>query len=171
MNPSTSPTTVTTATAADNNPPADNPASTTTKLVLVVAVAFLDSHGRVLLAERPAGKSMAGLYEFPGGKVEPGETPEAALVRELQEELGVTIDIEKCFPLTFASHSYEKFHLLMPLYGCTRWDGDFCSKEGQKFEWVDPEKLLEVPMPEADYPLLPAVLQAMRKQATTEANA
>jgi 8-oxo-dGTP diphosphatase len=151
----------TSANALDSSPPTQ----TSTKLVLVVAVAFLDTQGRVLLAERPAGKSMAGLWEFPGGKVESGETPEAALVRELQEELGVTVNIEKCFPLTFASHTYEKFHLLMPLYGCTDWKGEFSSKEGQRFEWVDAEKLPRVPMPAADVPLLPAVLQAMRTQA------
>jgi 8-oxo-dGTP diphosphatase len=164
MNPSrTLPTCATTATTDGSLPPQLAP----TKLVLVVAIAFLDTTGRVLLAERPPGKSMAGLWEFPGGKVEAGETPEAALVRELHEELGVSVDLEKCFPLTFASHTYKEqnFHLLMPLYGCTGWTGDFSSKEGQRFEWVDAEKLPTVPMPEADIPLLPAVLHAMRTQA------
>ena len=167
MNPSYITSTVATAATADGALSTSQAPPPSTKLVLVVAVAFLDSHGRVLLAERPAGKSMAGLWEFPGGKVELGETPEAALARELHEELGVTIDLETCFPLTFASHTYEKqnFHLLMPLYGCTGWSGTFSSREGQRFDWVDAERLPTMPMPEADIPLLPAVLQAMRSHA------
>lgn len=123
MSPSATIKNVPTATAADNSPPSQTPQPVpSTKLLLVVAVAFLDTQGRVLLAERPAGKSLAGLWEFPGGKVEMGETPEAALVRELHEELGVVIDIETCWPLSFASHTYteQKFHLLMPLYGRLR---------------------------------------------------
>ncbi|KAG7674483.1 hypothetical protein Ndes2526B_g05219 [Nannochloris sp. 'desiccata'] len=168
MSPSATIKNVPTATAADNSPPSQTPQPVpSTKLLLVVAVAFLDTQGRVLLAERPAGKSLAGLWEFPGGKVEMGETPEAALVRELHEELGVVIDIETCWPLSFASHTYteQKFHLLMPLYGCTGWTGNFTSKEGQRFEWVDVDKLPTVLMPAADIPLLPAVLRAMRMQA------
>jgi 8-oxo-dGTP diphosphatase len=124
------------------------------KLVLVSAVALIDVDGRVLLAQRPAGKSMAGLWEFPGGKVEPGETPEAALIRELHEELGISTWRSCLAPLTFASHSYPDFHLLMPLFACRRWDGVVQGREGQEIAWVRPENLRNYPMPPADLPLI-----------------
>jgi len=127
------------------------------KVVLVSAVALIDPDGRVLLAQRPEGKSMAGLWEFPGGKVEPGETPEAALVRELHEELGIDTWSSCLAPLTFASHSYDDFHLLMPLFACRRWNGIPHSKEGQALAWVAPNKLRDYPMPEADIPLIPVL--------------
>jgi len=123
-------------------------------LVLVVAVALIDPDGRVLLAQRPAGKAMAGMWEFPGGKVEPGETPEAALIRELHEELGIETWKSCLAPLTFASHAYPDFHLLMPLFACRRWDGVVQGREGQAFAWVRPEKLRDFPMPPADLPLI-----------------
>ncbi len=123
--------------------------------MLVAAVALVDADGRVLLAERPAGKSMAGLWEFPGGKVEPGETPEAALMRELEEELGIAT-WESCLaPLTFASHAYERFHLLMPLFACRKWAGVATGREGQSLAWDRPERLRDYPMPPADLPLIP----------------
>ncbi|WP_299684497.1 (deoxy)nucleoside triphosphate pyrophosphohydrolase [uncultured Tateyamaria sp.] len=125
------------------------------KVVLVSAVALIDVDGRVLLAQRPEGKSMAGLWEFPGGKVESGETPEAALIRELQEELGIDTWASCLAPLTFASHSYETFHLLMPLFACRKWDGTPQSREGQALKWVKPSKLRDFPMPDADIPLIP----------------
>jgi len=124
------------------------------KLVLVSAVALIDTDGRVLLAQRPAGKSMAGLWEFPGGKVEPGETPEAALIRELREELAIETWKSCLAPLTFASHAYPEFHLLMPLFACRRWDGTVRGQEGQALAWVRPEKLRDYPMPPADLPLI-----------------
>src|SRR5210317_996927 len=125
------------------------------KVVLVSAVALIDVDGRVLLGERPEGKSMAGLWEFPGGKVEPGETPEAALVRELQEELGIDT-WESCLaPLTFASHTYESFHLLMPLFACRKWQGIVAAREGQQLAWVRANQLRDYPMPPADIPLIP----------------
>ncbi len=125
------------------------------KIIHVVAVALVDRDGRVLLAERPAGKDMAGLWEFPGGKIEPGETPEAALVRELKEELGVDT-AESCLaPLTFASHRYDNFHLFMPLYVCRIWQGVVTSREGQRFAWVYPKDFDRYPMPPADIPLIP----------------
>jgi 8-oxo-dGTP diphosphatase len=124
------------------------------KVVLVSAVALIDVDGRVLLAQRPEGKSMAGLWEFPGGKIEPGETPELALIRELQEELGIDT-WESCLaPLTFASHSYDDFHLLMPLFACRKWSGTPQSREGQNLAWVRPKALREYPMPAADVPLI-----------------
>jgi 8-oxo-dGTP diphosphatase len=127
-------------------------------VVLVVAVALVDTDGRVLLAERPAGKPMAGLWEFPGGKMHKGETPEAALIRELKEELGIDV-AESCLaPLTFASHRYEDFHLLMPLYVCRRWQGMVTPHEGQRLAWVRPPRLAEYSMPPADKPLV-AVLR------------
>ena len=125
------------------------------KVVLVAAVALIDADGRVLLAQRPEGKSMAGLWEFPGGKVEPGETPEAALIRELEEELGIGTWASCLAPLTFASHSYADFHLLMPLFACRRWQGIATPREGQKLAWVRANDLKSYPMPEADKPLVP----------------
>ena len=125
------------------------------KTVLVSAVALIDPDGRVLLAERPAGKSMAGLWEFPGGKVEPGETPEAALIRELHEELGIDTWQSCLAPLTFASHSYDDFHLLMPLFACRKWQGIVTAQEGQRLTWVQPNRLRDYPMPPADLPLIP----------------
>lgn len=123
--------------------------------VLVSAVALIDIEGRVLLAQRPEGKSMAGLWEFPGGKIEDGETPEAALVRELHEELGIETWNSCLAPLTFASHSYEKFHLLMPLFACRKWNGIPAPKEGQTLKWVKANELRSYPMPPADIPLIP----------------
>ncbi|MFW5655462.1 MAG: 8-oxo-dGTP diphosphatase MutT [Roseicyclus sp.] len=125
------------------------------KIVLVSAVALVDVDGRVLLAQRPDGKSMAGLWEFPGGKVEPGETPEAALVRELHEELGIKTWDSCLAPLTFASHSYPDFHLLMPVFVCRKWTGRPQSREGQRLAWVRPKDLRDYPMPPADEPLIP----------------
>ena len=126
-----------------------------TKIILVSAVALIDVDGRVLLAQRPEGKSMAGLWEFPGGKVEDGESPEAALIRELQEELGIDTWASCLAPLTFASHAYEDFHLLMPLFACRKWEGIPMSKEGQALKWVRAADLSNYPMPPADVPLLP----------------
>jgi 8-oxo-dGTP diphosphatase len=125
-----------------------------TKVVLVAACALIDADGRVLIAQRPAGKPMAGLWEFPGGKVDPGERPEDALIRELQEELGIMVNEACLAPLTFASHSYTEFHLLMPLYVCRRWQGVITPREGQKLAWVRPNRLKEYPMPPADVPLI-----------------
>jgi 8-oxo-dGTP diphosphatase len=124
-------------------------------VLLVSAVALIDADGRVLLAQRPEGKSMAGLWEFPGGKVERGETPEAALIRELHEELGIDTHASCLAPLTFASHSYETFHLLMPLFACRRWTGTPRPREGQTLAWVRPHELRDYPMPPADIPLIP----------------
>jgi 8-oxo-dGTP diphosphatase len=125
------------------------------KIVLVSAVALVDPDGRVLLAQRPEGKSLAGLWEFPGGKVEAGETPEAALIRELHEELGIETWSSCLAPLTFASHSYDAFHLLMPLFICRKWNGTVRGREGQALAWVRPERLRDYPMPPADLPLIP----------------
>jgi 8-oxo-dGTP diphosphatase len=125
------------------------------KVVLVAAVALIDRDGRVLLAQRPEGKSMAGLWEFPGGKVEPGETPEAALMRELKEELGIDTWASCLAPLTFASHSYEDFHLLMPLFICRKWQGQPHGHEGQALKWAFAGDLNKFPMPPADLPLIP----------------
>lgn len=126
----------------------------TRRLVLVAAAALVDSDGRVLLARRPEGKTLAGLWEFPGGKVEPGETPEDSLIRELAEELGISVACGCLSPLTFASHAYDDFHLLMPLYLCRRWDGIVQAKEGQGLAWVRANKLKDYPMPPADEPLV-----------------
>ncbi len=125
------------------------------KTVLVSAVALIDRDGRVLLAQRPAGKAMAGLWEFPGGKVEPGETPEAALIRELAEELGIDTWQSCLAPLTFASHSYDEFHLLMPLFACRKWEGTPMARENQVLKWVRPKDMRDYPMPAADKPLIP----------------
>jgi 8-oxo-dGTP diphosphatase len=124
------------------------------KLVLVAACALVDSDGRVLLTERPAGKTMAGLWEFPGGKVEAGERPEETLIRELEEELGIVVREPCLAPLTFASHAYADFHLLMPLYVCRRWEGTMTAKEGQQLAWVRPNRLRDYKMPPADEPLV-----------------
>jgi 8-oxo-dGTP diphosphatase len=125
------------------------------KIVLVAACALVDEDGRVLLTRRPPGKPMAGLWEFPGGKVDSGETPEAALIRELREELGISVQARCLAPLTFASHGYESFHLLMPLYICRRWEGDIEPLEGQEISWVRSAKLQSYDMPPADIPLIP----------------
>ncbi len=127
------------------------------KTLLVSAVALVDADGRVLLAQRPEGKSMAGLWEFPGGKVEAGETPEVALIRELQEELGVDTWQSCLAPLTFASHAYDDFHLLMPLFICRKWQGTPQPREGQVLKWVRPMALRDYPMPPADIPLIPVL--------------
>lgn len=126
-------------------------------VVLVVAVALIDPDGRVLIAERPAGKSMAGLWEFPGGKVKPDEPPEVALIRELKEELGIDVHESCLAPLTFASHAYETYHLLMPLYVCRVWQGTVTACEGQRLKWVSPATLADTPMPPADRPLIAAL--------------
>ncbi len=124
------------------------------KIVLVAACALIDADGRVLLAQRPQGKPMAGLWEFPGGKIEQGEQPEQSLIRELKEELGITVREACLAPLTFASHSYADFHLLMPLYVCRRWEGTVTALEGQQLAWVRPNKLRDYDMPPADVPLV-----------------
>jgi len=125
------------------------------KVLLVAACALIDTDGRVLLAQRPEGKSMAGLWEFPGGKVEAGERPETSLIRELKEELGIVVKEDCLAPLTFASHLYPDFHLLMPLYVCRRWEGIVRGREGQKLKWVRTGELRNYPMPPADEPLIP----------------
>lgn len=131
------------------------------RLLLVAAVALVDQDGRVLLAQRPGGKSLAGLWEFPGGKVEPGERPEDTLIRELHEELGIAVKEACLAPLTFASHAYEAFHLLMPLYICRRWDGFVSGREGQALKWVRPRDLNAFPMPPADEPLIPVLIDLL----------
>jgi 8-oxo-dGTP diphosphatase len=128
------------------------------KLLLVVACALVDEDRRVLIAQRPEGKALAGLWEFPGGKLDPGERPEAALIRELKEELGITVKEACLAPLTFASYAYDDFHLLMPLYVCRRWEGSVTPREGQQLKWVKPNKLREYPMPPADEPLIPMLI-------------
>ena len=128
------------------------------KMVLVAACALLDVDNRVLIAQRPEGKAMAGLWEFPGGKVEQGERPEDALIRELSEELGITVKKECLAPLSFASHAYEEFHLLMPLFVCRRWSGTVIGQEGQAIKWVRPVRLRDYPMPPADDPLIPHLI-------------
>ena len=122
------------------------------RIVLVVACALVDADGRVLVAQRPEGKALAGLWEFPGGKLEPGERPEESLIRELAEELGITVKAACLAPLTFASHGYETFHLLMPLYVCRRWEGTPTGREGQAIRWMKPARLRDLPMPPADAP-------------------
>ena len=132
------------------------PTDTATPLptVLVVAVALIDVDGRVLIAQRPEGKQLAGLWEFPGGKVEPGERPEAALIRELHEELGIEVSEACLAPFVFASHAYDSFHLLMPLYLCRRWSGTVVAREHKALAWVKPNRLSDYPMPPADAPLI-----------------
>lgn len=124
-------------------------------LLIVAACALVDSDNRVLVAQRPEGKAMAGLWEFPGGKLQPGETPETCLIRELHEELGIEVEAACLAPLTFASHGYEQFHLMMPLFVCRVWNGDPHSREGQALRWVRPCQLRELAMPAADLPLIP----------------
>jgi 8-oxo-dGTP diphosphatase len=131
------------------------PAVSPRRTVLVAAAALVNAENHVLIAERPAGRSMAGLWEFPGGKVEPGETPEQALVRELHEELGIEVCLTCLAPFTFASHTYPDFHLLMPLFLCRTWDGDITPREGQRIKWVRAMRLADYPMPPADLPLVP----------------
>ncbi|MDR3450549.1 MAG: (deoxy)nucleoside triphosphate pyrophosphohydrolase [Alphaproteobacteria bacterium] len=131
------------------------------KLLLVVAVALIDADDRILLAQRPEGKQLAGLWEFPGGKVESGERPEAALIRELHEELGIEVKEACLAPLTFASHAYEDFHLLMPLYVCRRWQGFVTAREGQGLKWAKARDLRNFPMPPADAPLIPALVELL----------
>lgn len=131
------------------------------KLLLVVACALIDSDNRILVAQRPEGKALAGLWEFPGGKLEPGERPEPALIRELAEELGIIVKEECLAPLTFASFAYPDFHLLMPLYICRRWEGTVVSQEGQAIRWVRPGKLRDLAMPPADAPLIPHLIDLL----------
>lgn len=131
------------------------------KLLLVVAAALVDADGRVLVSQRPEGKSLAGLWEFPGGKLEPGERPETALIRELAEELGIVVTEACLAPLTFASHAYPEMHLLMPLYVCRRWDGIAQAMENQALRWVRPTALRDLAMPPADEPLIPALIDLL----------
>ena len=131
------------------------------KILLVAAVALVDADGRVLLTKRPMDKPLGGLWEFPGGKVEAGERPETALIRELKEELAIDVEESCLAPLTFASHAYESFHLLMPLYVCRRWKGQVKGAEGQETVWARPQKLRDYPMPPADIPLIPHLLELL----------
>lgn len=131
------------------------------RMLLVAACALVDADGRVLLAQRPEGKQLAGLWEFPGGKVEPGETPEQCIIRELHEEIGVETDIPCLAPLTFASHSYDDFHLLMPLFICRRFRGIAQPREGQALKWVRPKQMRDYPMPPADAPLIPFLIDLL----------
>ena len=131
------------------------------KLLLVAACALVDADGRVLIAQRPEGRPMAGLWEFPGGKVEEGESPEATLIRELREELGIETKEACLAPLTFASHDYQDFHLLMPLYVCRRWQGLAKGREGQMLKWVRPTELRQYPMPPADAPLIAPLIDLL----------
>ena len=131
------------------------------KLTLVVAVALVDVDDRVLIAQRPPGKALAGLWEFPGGKIEPGERPEEALIRECQEELGIEVKAPCLAPLTFASHAYPDFHLLMPLYICRKWQGFVQPREGQALKWVAAKALRDYPMPPADAPLIPYLIDLL----------
>jgi len=131
------------------------------KLTLVVACALVDADNRVLITQRPDGKVLAGLWEFPGGKLEPGERPEASLIRELHEEIGIIVQEACLAPLSFASHAYEDFHLLMPLYICRRWEGQVMARECQNLAWVRPNKLRDYPMPPADIPLIPHLIDLL----------
>ncbi|MBY0610725.1 MAG: (deoxy)nucleoside triphosphate pyrophosphohydrolase [Beijerinckiaceae bacterium] len=133
----------------------------TPPLILVVACALVDGDGRVLLSQRPKGKTLAGLWEFPGGKLEPGERPEVALIRELNEELGIETKEACLAPLTFASHAYPEFHLLMPLYVCRRWEGVVAARESQVLKWVRPQAMRDYPMPPADLPLIPFLTELL----------
>ena len=148
MSPSTA--TIGHSFVGDTDPDALKPV----RLLLVADCALIDADGRVLLAQRPSGKSMAGLWEFPGGKVDPGESPEASLIRELNEELGIVVQENCLAPLSFASHRYADFHLLMPLYVCRRWEGIVRAREAQQLAWVRPGRLRDYPMPPADAPLI-----------------
>jgi 8-oxo-dGTP diphosphatase len=130
-------------------------------VTLVVACALVDTEGRVLIARRPEGKPLAGLWEFPGGKIDPGERPEQTLIRELHEEIGITVKEACLAPLTFASYAYNDFHLLMPLYICRRWEGEVIAREGQKLAWVRANKLRSYPMPPADIPLIPPLIDLL----------
>ncbi|HEY7457806.1 MAG TPA: 8-oxo-dGTP diphosphatase MutT [Xanthobacteraceae bacterium] len=136
------------------------------RLVLVAACALVDVDGRVLLTRRPEGKTLAGLWEFPGGKVEAGELPEQTLIRELKEELGIEVSNACLAPLTFASHAYADFHLLMPLWICRRWEGIVTAQEGQQIVWVRPQRLREYPMPPADEPLIPHLVELLTVPGT-----
>lgn len=136
-------------------------ASVSKPLLLVAACALVDADGRVLLAQRPEGKTLAGLWEFPGGKIEAGETPEETLIRELAEELGIEVKSACLAPLTFASHSYDTMHLLMPLYVCRRWEGIARPIEGQTLAWVAPKRMRDYPMPPADEPLIPMLVDLL----------
>ncbi len=131
------------------------------RILLVAACALVDTDGRVLIAQRPEGKQLAGLWEFPGGKVEPGETPEECLIRELREEIGVETKAACLAPLTFASHSYDDFHLLMPLYVCRRYQGIAMPRETQALKWVRPRQMRDYPMPPADAPLIPFLIDLL----------
>jgi 8-oxo-dGTP diphosphatase len=131
------------------------------KVVLVAACALVDVDGRVLITRRPEGKTLAGLWEFPGGKVEAGELPEQSLIRELREELGIDVNVACLAPLTFASHSYSDFHLLMPLWVCRRWEGIVTAKENQELAWVWPQRLKDYDMPPADEPLIPHLIELL----------
>lgn len=131
------------------------------KLLLVVACALIDADSRVLIAQRPEGKAMAGLWEFPGGKMEPGERPEETLIRELHEELGITVKEPCLAPLTFASFAYDDFHLMMPLWVCRRWEGTVVAREHTALKWVRPAKLRDYPMPPADEPLIPPLIDLL----------
>lgn len=139
----------------------DLPANPGKKLVYVSAAVLIDADRRILIAQRPEGKSMAGLWEFPGGKIGPGETPEYALTRELHEELGILTCTDCLTPLTFASHSYEDFHLLMPVFACRKWKGDITPREGQAVKWVQLNQLSAHPMPPADLPLIPLLFDLL----------
>jgi 8-oxo-dGTP diphosphatase len=131
------------------------------KLLIVAACALIDADNRVLIAKRPANKDMAGLWEFPGGKVDPGERPEVTLIRELKEELGIDVQEACLAPLTFASHTYPQFQLLMPLWVCRRWEGEVEALEGQELAWVRPNRLRDYPMPPADEPLIPHLIELL----------
>ncbi|OBQ57868.1 (deoxy)nucleoside triphosphate pyrophosphohydrolase [Mesorhizobium erdmanii] len=139
----------------------DDLTKTGKRLLLVAACALVDADGRVLLAQRPEGKQLAGLWEFPGGKVEPGETPEQCIIRELHEEIGIETEIPCLAPLTFASHSYDDFHLLMPLFVCRRFRGIAQPLEGQALKWVRPKEMRGYPMPPADAPLIPFLIDLL----------
>lgn len=138
-----------------------SPAIDGMKLLLVVAIALVDADNRVLIAQRPPGKALAGLWEFPGGKLDAGERPEAALIREVREELGIEVQEACLAPLTFASHAYPDFHLLMPLFACRRWDGLVQAREGQALKWVFARQLRDFPMPPADEPLIAPLVELL----------